>query len=103
MIKFPTNARIVKEVNTPKEIIIIKEVIIVTEVKEVKELKTVKEVKIAKEVKIVKEVKTDDPFNCKCKTNMEVDGMDCQREGWSDWSPLHCAAHRHHRRNMMMD
>ena len=57
MIKFPTNARIVKEVNTPKEIIIIKEVIIVTEVKEVKELKTVKEVKIAKEVKIVKEVR----------------------------------------------
>ena len=44
MIKFPTNARIVKEV------------IIVTEVKIVEELKTVKEVKIVKEVKLVKEV-----------------------------------------------
>ena len=36
MIKFPTNARIVKEVIKVKEIIIIKEVIIVTEVKIVK-------------------------------------------------------------------
>ena len=43
--KFPTNARIVKEV------------IIVTEVKIVKELKTVKEVKIVKEVKVIKKMK----------------------------------------------
>ena len=44
MIKFPTNARIVKEG------------ILVREVKIVEELKTVKEVKIVKEVKLVKEV-----------------------------------------------
>ena len=44
MIKFPTNARIYKEV------------IIVTEVKIVEELKTVKEVKIGKEVKLVKTI-----------------------------------------------
>ena len=40
MAKFPTNARIVKEV------IIVKEIVLVKEVKIVKELKTVKEVKI---------------------------------------------------------
>ena len=44
--KFPTNARIVKEV------------IIVTEVKIVEELKTAKEVKIVKEEKVAKKVKT---------------------------------------------
>ena len=38
MIKFPTNARIVKEVIKVKEIIIIKEVIIVTEMKEAKKI-----------------------------------------------------------------
>ena len=69
MIKFPTNARIVKEViqvappsgqifnkckwrhlviKFPTNARIVKEVIIVTEVKIVEELKTVKEVKLAK-------------------------------------------------------
>ena len=38
MIKFPTNARIVKEVIKVKEIIIIKEVMIVTEVKKSKRI-----------------------------------------------------------------
>ena len=56
--RFPTNARIIKEVIIVKEVITVKEVIIVTEVKIVKELKTVKEVKIVEEVKITKKMKT---------------------------------------------
>ena len=56
VIKFSTNARIVKEVIIVKEVTIAKEVIIVTEVKMLKKLKTVKEVKIVKEVKVVSPV-----------------------------------------------
>ena len=50
VIKFSTNARIVKEVIIVEKVAIAKEVIIVTEVKMLKKLKTVKEVKVVSPV-----------------------------------------------------
>ena len=50
VIKFSTNARIVKEVIIVEKVAIAKEVIKVTEVKMLKKLKTVKEVKVVSPV-----------------------------------------------------
>ena len=58
MIKFPTNARIVKELILVTEVKIVEELKTVKEVKLVKEVKKVKEVKIVKKVKIVEDLKT---------------------------------------------